>query len=189
MNSWLNSIGPRPEASSIVDMILERVVFHIIRRTHRIDLMNPLPAPRPWQLSSSFLGCVCCTLCFHPSPLKFTEIFLFFKKGGWHFPYFILFYFRRSLFSLSLICITDVKFREINFLLFEKPLVLLRDFHESLKKLSIPSSNASSLWQNDERKPVNQSYTTLLPFSHFARRNFRPTWWLQKNKKRKIVTF
>jgi hypothetical protein len=55
----------------------------------------------------------------------------------------------------------NVKFREINFLLFEKPWALLRDFHESLKKLSIPSSTASSLWRNDEQKPANQSYITL----------------------------
>ena len=82
----------------------------------------------------------------------------------------------------------NVKFHEINFLLFEKPLAMLRDFHESLKKLSIPSSTASSLWRNDEQKPeLYNAHHHLLSFSPLKNEKF-PTDLVTSKKQKKKKT-
>ena len=182
--------------------------------------MIPFPSPRPCQPAPSFFFSTplpsiyyrYVVLCSFIQDLWNSPIFK--KDGAWVektfslislFLFFIFFPFSSVLFSLSLICIMNVKFHEINFLLFEKPLAMLRDFHESLKKLSIPSSTASSLWRNDEQKPeLYNAHHHLLSFSPLlialgGGRGEGEEWEIsdrlgdfkktKKKQKRKIVTF
>lgn len=57
----------------------------------------------------------CCTLRFHPAPLKCTGIYFFEEEEGKTFSLLHSPLSLSTVVSLSLICIMDVKFREMNF--------------------------------------------------------------------------
>jgi hypothetical protein len=66
-------------------------------------------------LAETSVPTTCCTLRFHPAPLKCTGIYFFEEEEGKTFSLLHSPLSLSTVVSLSLICIMDVKFHEMNF--------------------------------------------------------------------------